>query len=464
MIGIVILNVILKFIYIDFPEIGGDEPFTLFYANSDINFFFNILENENNPPLFTLLLKGWISLFGDSVHSVRALPLIFSSVTAGIIYLFGHRFYNRQTGLFAALLFTFANYHIFFAHEARPYAFFALLTIASMYSFLRLTLHSSKKHIFYLALFNTLLIYNHFFGFFLLFVQFLSFVSIKELRANSLKRIVISLGITALSYIAYLPIFFKRFSESSGGTWVESPNLNELYSNIRKFSNEPVIAVLFLALLIAAPVAYFLRKKISVTSQTKVIIIWFLVPYILMFALSQKLPMFLDRYLVYISLAFYLSVIIAVTTIFKNLKVQIAVLSLATLGMIFTSDLKSGNPRKNVAAIEKVAEKKTERTAVILCPSWHKLLFTYHYDQSIFKDYTNIDTRLESHGFFPVDNIDGITNEMLGKYDHIIYFDGWSELVDPAGDTHKKIKTKFDLTETDDSHEGTILYYYKRKQ
>lgn len=459
-----LLNFVLKFIFIDHLEIGIDEPFTLFYANADFDFLLSMLEHENNPPLFTVLLKGWVSIFGLSPTSVRFLPLIFSSLTAVAVFNLGRKFFSKSIGVATALIFTFSNYQIFFAHEARPYALFGLLAVLSINSFLEVTLHNSKKHLFYLALINALLIYNHFFGFFLLFIQFLSYLSISEIRKNHSKSLFISWAITALLYLPYLPLLFHRFTESSGGTWAQPPGPEALYNNIRRFSNEPVVAVLFLLILVLAPIFHFIRKtRPKIEPQYKVAIIWFLVPYLLMFAISFKIPMFVDRYLIFISFGFYFLVVAGVHKLMIANKWKYIGSAILCILMISTVNLKYGSERNESRIIQEVAQANNESTVILICPDWHRFLFAYHYDLGIFKDYKHLNQRLAEEGIYPINSSDDLTADKLENASTVIYFDAWSELVDPEKAIHTKLNQDFQLTEVNTDENAAHVFYYTRK-
>lgn len=461
---IFVLNFVLKFIYIDHLEIGIDEPFTLFYANADFEFLLNMLEHENNPPLFTVILKGWVSIFGLSPTSVRFLPLVFSALTAVSVFHLGRKFFSKSIGITTALIFTFSNYHLFFAHEARPYALFGLLAVLSINSFLEVTLNNSKKHLIYLALLNALLIYNHFLGFFLLFIQFLSYLSISEIRKNHSKSLFISWGITALLYLPYLPILFHRFTESSGGSWLKAPGSEGLYNNIRRFSNEPVVAVLFLAIMLFSGIYHLVRKaNIKVAPQYKVAIIWFFVSYLLMFALSFKIAIFIDRYLLFTSFGFYFLVVIGVHQLLIAKKWKYIGSAILCVLMIATVNLKYGSERNESKIIQEVAQAKNESTVILICPDWHRFLFAYHYDLEIFKDYKHLNQRLASEGIYPINSSDDLTAEKLENASTVIYFDAWSELVDPKKAIHTKLNQDFKLTEVNTEENAVHVFYYTRK-
>jgi mannosyltransferase len=74
-VGLLVLNFILKLLFLGRNDIALDEPFTVFWAQVEFPALFEMLKTENNPPLFFLLLHFWIKIFGISAFSVRFLPL-----------------------------------------------------------------------------------------------------------------------------------------------------------------------------------------------------------------------------------------------------------------------------------------------------------------------------------------------------------------------------------------------------
>src|SRR6266540_3832297 len=160
------LNLLVKFIGITRNCISMDEPYSIFYAQFDVKNIVSELLKGNNPPLWELILHFWIKLFGIGKVSVRFLPMLFSSITVVYIFFTGYRFFNYKVGLTAGLLFTFSNYHMIFAHEARVYPLFCLLGTVSMYCFLLYWRHPTRwKYLVIFTLSNVLMCYGHYFGF-----------------------------------------------------------------------------------------------------------------------------------------------------------------------------------------------------------------------------------------------------------------------------------------------------------
>lgn len=462
-IGLVVLNFLVKFLYIDFGDIAGDEPFTLFYAQVGMDQFSEMLERENNPPLFFLLVHFWIKFFGVKAASVRMLPLIFSSLTAPFIYLIGKKFFNLKTGLIAAILFTFSSYSIYFAHETRVYSLFGLLTAISMYAFYSLLKNpKAKKHYWTFVLANVLLIYAHFFGFFVFAIQGVSILLISDFRRHW-KKVFLGFIISGIFYLPYLPTFINRFMASSGGTWVPEPTIKSLYYLLKNFSNTPISAVIFLIIIFAGFILSVFKNYRNTSPVAKSIFIWFLFPYLTMFIVSFKLPMFIDRYLTHVSIGFFLLIAIAINQ-FKDFKWTNRILTgLTIILIIVTTDLKSGHLPNRKSLVKEVVKNKDEKTAIILCPPWLDLEIIYHYNLAYFQDFNNARALFKKDNFFAVHNKSELPSEKeLEKFNRVIFLDSWSHLTDPNKTIMKYIDSKFKFTKSSNEYDGYQIYYYSK--
>ncbi len=466
--GLILLNFILKIIFLGRQDVAMDEPFTIYYSQAGFSSLFGMLKTENNPPLFFLLMHFWVRVFGISAFSVRFMPFLFSTLTVPVIYLIGKRFFSIQSGTVASLIFTFSNYHLAFSHEARVYPLFTLLTCLSMNFFLSLIKNPEKKTTFrLLILSNILLIYSHFFGFFVIGIQLLSCLVFKDTNKAG-KACLKAQIITLFCYLPYFPVLFGRFYASSGGTWIFPPIISDLYTMVWRFSNVPVMTVFFLLLFTAALVKYFRTgRNISehLSPFQKVLLVWFFVPYLFIFLISYKLPMFLDRYLVFVSVSFYLLVGQSIVYIYGSRKVLFYILSvLAVGGMLLTFHPNLNNHRRLKKVVEVIYHLKQKDTPVIICPEWFDLGFTYYYNQEYFRDYGNLKLKLQNELIFPVNNSEQIPKRIIDGSTSVILLEEWPEVADKNNEVLKKISGRFSFCREIKIPEAYKIYYFTQKK
>ena len=258
-----LINLIVKFMFISSNSIGGDEPFSIYHAQTDVSSILNLMKLENNPPLHFLILHFWIKLFGISAFSVRFLSVIFSSLAALVVYQIGNKFFSFRTGVIGSILFSFSNLNMFLAHEARVYSLFVLMAALSMYYFLSIYHNRSKISFYILLLFcNALLLYAHYFGFYIIISQTIAVLWIKDVRKTVFRHYLIYLLLLFCLYIPNIIVMLTRFSVSSHGTWVVKPNgITAIYDMLWAFSNQPVTTVFCIALLIIAGLNLILKRR-----------------------------------------------------------------------------------------------------------------------------------------------------------------------------------------------------------
>lgn len=418
-----------KLFFISHRDIGLDEPFTIFHAQQSINHILALpAEGEPNPPLFMLLLHLWLKLFGIGVTSVRMLPLIFSSLTVVFIFLTGKRFFSTCAGLIASGMFLLSNYHFFHGLEVRTYSLLSLAVASSLYFYLRVTKEPGNvKMLIALVLSNLVMVYSHYFGWFIIFIQFIAgFLYLKDKRV--MKSVLIALGLSFLAYLPFFAILIRQFLKSSQGTWIESPDsTSEYFYQLDLLLNHKEVYNAF-AWIIAIGVGLMIYKKSwrAVPKELLVLFVWWFVPYTIMFLVSFKIPVFITRYLLFNSIGLYLFVAAAMVIMFNRHKYIVPVVGLILLAMManrmrILPDDFSYREVKNAASF--VKENQRAEDVIILYPHWDEMGFTYYFNRSIFADTDNFSTRMAQNQIFPVWGLEmarSITNKLTSG--RIIYY------------------------------------------
>jgi hypothetical protein len=116
-----------------------DEAFSIWLANHSIAEMMQwIVRIDQHPPLYYLLLHGWIALGGDTAYHVRFLSVVFGTATIPVIYLIGKRISGEVMGLAAALILAFSPFNIYYAQETRMYTLLMFNAAVAIYALVRL--------------------------------------------------------------------------------------------------------------------------------------------------------------------------------------------------------------------------------------------------------------------------------------------------------------------------------------
>jgi len=133
------LSLTLRLFLLDAQSLWWDEAISLHLATSTVADLLADRAAHIHPPLYFLLLKGWVALAGTSVFSVRFFSVWFNTLLVATVYAFGRRYLDRHTGLIAALLTAISPLYVVYSQEARVYALLPLVYLIILALVNRLT-------------------------------------------------------------------------------------------------------------------------------------------------------------------------------------------------------------------------------------------------------------------------------------------------------------------------------------
>lgn len=135
--AVLVLASFLRLYRLGHQSLWADEMSSLVTAVKPVPQLLYDISNEIHPPLYHLMLKVWISVFGTSEAGIRSLSVLFGIVLVGLTYLLGRRIFGGQVGLLAAFLAAIAPFQVYYSQEARMYMPLAAVGAAAVYSFVR---------------------------------------------------------------------------------------------------------------------------------------------------------------------------------------------------------------------------------------------------------------------------------------------------------------------------------------
>jgi uncharacterized membrane protein len=97
-----------------------------------------MIEDPQHPPLYFLMARYWMQLFGSSILASRMLPILLSLFSLPLMYgLAMELFASRTTALLATALLSLSPFEVLFAQTARQYSLLTVWVIASSWLLLR---------------------------------------------------------------------------------------------------------------------------------------------------------------------------------------------------------------------------------------------------------------------------------------------------------------------------------------
>ena len=327
-----------------------DEGFSVWHSKTDIPLIIKAASSDVQMPLYYILLHYWMGLFGDSEFSIRFLSVIFGLLAVFLVYKIGDVLFNKETGIISSLIMAFTLFQIYYSQEARLYSFMLFLSLMSVYFFI-LTMKSSKlKHTFPYIISTALLVYTHFFGWFIVIFQNLYFIYAVFFQAEKRCKIkfwVLSQVTILVLFAVWIPILISQISGTIGGKfvyWIPTPNILSVIFSLVEFGSLGGIFVFF-ALLFHFRSELFQTenyRKILRREKFCLLFLWLFAPVLLTFLISIFLAnIYTNKYIIMASPALYILLAKGVSSLKPNFK-KIAIaafiaLSIANLYPYYTT-------------------------------------------------------------------------------------------------------------------------------
>lgn len=297
-----------------------DEGFTAWASGLRLDRIVPFARSDNQAPLYYLLQHYWGAVFGNSEFALRALSALLGTLALIVFYLLAKRVLKDGSAVALAFwLFAFSLRQIWYSREARAYAaasFFALLALYALVLFVE------KRTAWAFALItlsSVLTLYLHNMMFFYLLSLNIIWLIYPSERAWT-RRIPEILLANAIILVLYLPWAISLLAQVAAVAgnlyWVPRPTLASLAATIGNTSGcEAAYLVPFARKILPLPDWFLVGglrlalaalcgvlvigglRRVSTTERRKNLcfLVYWLLPIFLVFILSQKVPLYIDR-------------------------------------------------------------------------------------------------------------------------------------------------------------------------
>jgi len=172
--------------------------------------------------------------------------------------------------------------------------------------------------------------------------------------------------------------------------------------------------------------------------------------------------MFLDRYLIFTSIPFFMLISIILWKLALNHK-SFYICSLAVLlAMVFHFDLNPDNNRRVGEMTNEVKRLHTKGTPLLICPDYFDINLMFYYDQKMFIDYENFDSLINDNSIFPLNNFNNVNSEIL-ESDRIIFVDAAADFSYPNNNIVKELNKRYARLTRKEFKQDLYIYYFENR-
>lgn len=362
------------------------------------------LRADATPPLYPLLVHAWLQVFGTSLVAARALSALASAASVVALFQLGRRFLDARGGLFAALLLLSSRCQIFFAHEARPYALVLLLAIASFHVLLLLLERVTWRRLVLLCILDAALLYTHYVAAFALCAQTLAALPWRGRSPRAFLQILAAQMCAVLLVVPLAVFIWTTLWPLPMAGWLPAPTWRGIPQELAKLTGSGLLLTLEAVMVLAGAVTLLPRRGDAANSSAvaprtvAVLALWSIVPLVAAFAVSAIEPVFLGRYLLYVTPGWYLLVALAATRLPIGRALGTALigaLCALSLAGAWRSPLERADWRTTA---ERVRDATADGALAVIVPAHEMLPFAWHFSPESFRDLDRLAPRLRDLG------------------------------------------------------------------
>lgn len=219
LIMILLAGTFFRFYNLTYESLWLDEIFSMRGSDPDTSIA-DVYEysKKDQPPLFFVVLYGWLKVFGYTDFAGRALTCLYGIAAIPVMYYLGKEIKDEKVGLLSAFFTAINWFHIGISKEIRFYPLVFLLTSLSYLFFIKAAKGYRIKNFILYAVFTGLLLNTHYYGLVVFASQFLIFCLVAIFLKKNRRFLWggVSSGVfAAMMVFHWLPVIFSDLQISS---------------------------------------------------------------------------------------------------------------------------------------------------------------------------------------------------------------------------------------------------------
>lgn len=312
-----------------------DEVYSVMLAKQPIGELFRLTAIDTHPPLYYLLLKAWMAIFGSSELALRSLSILAFGGVVIVAGLLARRMFGVRAALITLPFIVFAPFMLRYGFEIRMYAIASLIGIAATYVLVMALRAKNNRTKWWLYVAYSLLVVVGVYTLYylaLLWVAhalWLVWTSVQDKKPFAKWDWPLAYVGSAVLFLPWIPTFISQIDNGALTPVVQSLTLDQLLSIVTfNFLYQPSwqvgVTASILVIFVISAITYFAIKAFKNVSleQRKYLVLlalYVVVPIILLMLVSLRKPMYVERYLAHIIIGglLFIGATIAIAT-YKN--------------------------------------------------------------------------------------------------------------------------------------------------
>ena len=377
-----------------------DEAFSILFSEKGVSaMLYGTLSQtatgsaDIHPLGYYTILWAWMKVFGQSVLAARLFSVFISLASLFLIYQISRNLFNEKTAGIAALLFSILPFQVHFAQEIRMYNLLSFWLLLATFSFLRGRNGNWKWWILF-AVASALAQYTH--NLAAVYLIPLAITPLIQKDWKTFKSVGIASIVSILLYLPWLIQLPAQFAKVQSSYWVERPGIEKIFTLLLFYlphlplpSNLLLPGLLIASLTIAlASFQTFIAKRKQPEPANKTLWLAYLafMPPILLWSVSQFVPVYIERALLPSHAIFCVWLAAAFTQtklprVIQTL-VSIFIITSSVTG-IYQHITYKGFPYGQYSAINISIQSRIKQGDVIIHSSKLSYLPSFYFDQEI---------------------------------------------------------------------------------
>jgi mannosyltransferase len=307
---ILTLALLLRLAVISTRPLWYDEAFSALFASSGPRAMLaGTLTSQDgvaadvHPLMYYTMLWGWMKVWGSSPWAVRGFSVLMGLGVVLLTYLLGRNIFDEKFGLLSAALIACSPFQIHYAQEARMYELMALFLLLATYGLWRGITTRRWGWWLLFTVCSALAQYTH--NLSLFFLVPLAFSILLSGNKWAVRVVIMSSFGALLLYFPWLLRLPTQFAKVQTAYWTPRPSPARLLTTLLSFvTNLPLPGIwlvvgLFVTVLITTLGAWQTLRAWRANPKGVRRALWMLylslAPAVLLFLVSQWVPLFIER-------------------------------------------------------------------------------------------------------------------------------------------------------------------------